>query len=129
MPALNFKDRFAAAIAAGTKRQTIRAPRADGRPHAVKGQRLFLYVGQRTKACRKLGEATCTRTAQVFITEDCTIHVDGRRLAFAAALTFARADGFQDDDELVAWFEREHGLPFEGSLIEWDAPEPPPAKT
>jgi len=64
MPALNFKSRFAPAVelglanplAPGAKRCTIRATRK--RP-ICPGDRLSLYTGMRTKACRKLGEAEC----------------------------------------------------------------------
>jgi hypothetical protein len=30
---------------------------------------------------------------------------------------FAQADGFKDLKDMAAWFENEHGLPFEGILI------------
>ena len=120
MPALNFQKRFAPKVESGEKRQTIRATRKDGKPHAVPGQRLYLYVGQRTAYCRKLGEGICTRTAQVFITESHAIHVGGQLLrTMAEEDAFARADGFADATAMLAWFEKTHGLPFEGSLIEW----------
>ena len=31
-------------------------------------------------------------------------------------------DGFSNWRDLVKWFEREHGLPFTGILIEWEPP-------
>ena len=33
-------------------------------------------------------------------------------------------DGFEDAGDMAAWFEKTHGLPFEGTLIEW-SPAPP----
>ena len=32
----------------------------------------------------------------------------------------ARADGFGNFFEMLEWFEREHGLPFEGIMIRWE---------
>ena len=58
MPAINFQKRFAKAVESGRKCQTIRAPRIDGRPHAVIGsivhtgavmQKLPGLQGQREK--------------------------------------------------------------------------------
>lgn len=119
MPAINFQKRFADAVERGDKRQTIRAPRRDGRPTATVGDRLYLYVGMRTKGCRKLGEGVCVRTAQVFITEEHRIHVGGLQLGVHGEEEFAEADGFENYGEMVDWFERIHGLPFEGALIGW----------
>lgn len=49
MVAFNFMPQFAPLVASGTKTQTIRQT-ARAKP----GDRLQLYTGQRTKACRKL---------------------------------------------------------------------------
>ncbi len=119
MPALNFQKRFAADVESGRKCQTIRAPRKDGRPTARPGDTLYLYTGMRTKGCRKLGEAVCTKTSQVVITDDWRILVNGSRVEDDDA--FARADGFDDAANLYDWFRDTHSLPFEGSLIEWGA--------
>jgi hypothetical protein len=32
---------------------------------------------------------------------------------------FARADGFKDAADMLAWFSETHALPFEGILIRW----------
>ena len=50
MVAYNFQKQFADAVERGEKRQTIRAPRRDGR-HAKVGDKLQLYTGMRTKQC------------------------------------------------------------------------------
>ncbi len=115
MPALNFQKRFAAVVENGSKRQTIRKPRADGRPSATKGCRLYLYTGMRTKGCRKLGEAVCTSTSQFVITEEHAILIIGRPLQTATAEDeFAQRDGFDCAEEMLNWFGDTHGLPFEG---------------
>ena len=125
MPALNFKAEFAPEIVAGRKTQTIRAPRRDGRPTATVGSRLYLYSGLRTKGARKLGEAVCTRTAQVVITVERDLLINGRRMLPTDADLFAMRDGFKCESDLIDWFASVHGLPFEGSLIEWDQTEEP----
>lgn len=61
MPAINFTV-FQDKILSGEKCQTVRAT-ARARP----GDRLHLYTGMRTKACRKLGEAVCAAVIPVVI--------------------------------------------------------------
>ena len=120
MPAISFRKEFADAVESGKKRQKIRAPRRDGRPTATIGARLYLYTGMRTKVCRKLGEAICTRTAQFIINPNRQFIIDGTPiLSGRAEDKFAQADGFKDAFEMTEWFLKVHGLPFEGSLIEW----------
>lgn len=76
----------------------------------------------------RLGRSTrelidnCTSTHQVFINEDRRIFVDGTPQDGRNADTFAQADGFKDEQEMIDWFGKTHGLPFEGSLIKWDKP-------
>lgn len=61
MPALTFTV-FVDKILSGEKRQTIRPPRK----HPIKvGDKLYLYAHQRTKNCRKLGEAVCSAVVPV----------------------------------------------------------------
>jgi len=64
MPAYNFKERFAADVESGKKRQTIRRKRK--RP-TKPGDVLYLYVGMRTKRCRKLREAPCESVVSILI--------------------------------------------------------------
>jgi len=64
MPALNFKKQFIEKILSGEKKQTIRAMRK--RPFKV-GDRLYLYTWMRTRWCRKLGEAVCTKVEHIKI--------------------------------------------------------------
>lgn len=51
MPSFNFQASFAAAVESGQKTQTIRKT-----CRAKVGDAAYLYTGQRTKQCRKLGE-------------------------------------------------------------------------
>ncbi len=128
MPALNFQQRFAAAFESGAKRQTIRALRKDGRDPKV-GDVLYLYTGMRTKACRKLGEATCTSVQSVWIGGwVCIGHDDSGgtgwcnngQPARAKRDEIAKADGFEDEAAMLHWFEKTHGLPFTGQLYRWE---------
>ncbi|MCJ9428569.1 hypothetical protein [Kordiimonas marina] len=119
MPALNFQKRFAPLVESGAKPQTIRAWRKDGRD-VKQGDRLFLYTGMRTKACRKLGESICTGTSPVIIHEDGMV-LGGMLLPNHTPIlnSIANRDGFVSWSEMHTWFRQEHGPIFGGQLIEW----------
>jgi hypothetical protein len=129
MPALNFKAEFAAAVEAGDKRQSVRAPRKDGRPHCKPGDVLSLYTGMRTRQCRLLGKARVTRIDRIKIEATC-MELNGRPLFSIlhdrnAPMTdneFAEADGFESFMDMANWFDQVHGLPFQGVVIHWDHP-------
>lgn len=130
MPALNFKKQFAQDVEFGVKRQSVRAPRKDGRPHCKVGDTLKLYTGMRTKECRLLGEATVQQIAKVRI-EGTEMFLDGKRLYSTLHSRdqfgqtdneFAEADGFGSFMDMADWFQEVHGLPFEGVVIFWDEP-------
>ncbi|WP_425072561.1 hypothetical protein [Sagittula sp. S175] len=131
MPALNFQERFAPDVESGIKRQSMRKPRADGKPHCKVGDTLKLYTGMRTQQCRLLGEARVTRIATVKI-DQTGMKLDGERL-FACLHSrdqldptdneFAEADGFESFADMRDWIEETHGpLPFEGVVIYWSEP-------
>lgn len=100
------------------KTQTVRAFRKDGRDPKV-GDTLYLYTGMRTKRCRMLGEVTCTSTDFIDIDER-SIVVGNRELGSYEAEEMAKADGFKNWAAMEYWFQKTHGLPFEGLLIRWD---------
>ena len=61
MPALNFTQ-FTDNILSGEKCQTVRL----SRKHPIKrGNKLYLYTGMRTKGCKKLGEAVCSKVVPI----------------------------------------------------------------
>jgi len=64
MPALNFKQEFVNKILSGEKTTTIRKP--SKRKFKIDGV-LYLYTGQRSKDCTKLGTATVRRLSQIEI--------------------------------------------------------------
>ena len=115
MPALNFQKQFASAVELGQKSQTIRAPRK--RPFQV-GDTLYLYTGMRTKVCRKLGEVKCTGVWSIRIERNNLI-VDDVPYKKGARNMVATQDGFDNFEGMADWFLKTHGLPFDGTLIQW----------
>jgi hypothetical protein len=124
MPLLGFQKRFAPLVKTGEKRQTIRAYRKDGRDPKL-GDTLYLYAGLRTQQCRKLGEAV-VREVLPFGIDAPFINVDRKLYETSAPRIrrIAKADGFYSVTEMIAWFEKTHGLPFVGQLIRWGEIEP-----
>lgn len=133
MVALNFQKQFAEDVETGRKRRTIRAPRKDGRQPFRKGVMLQLYTGMRSKfGCRKLiPDTPILRVRPVTITA-IDICLDGFFLWHGDApayqggvdpehyeADFCRADGFDGFPDMMEFFEKTHGLPFDGNLIEW----------
>ena len=116
MPAYNFAARFAPFVKSGFKRQTIRKRRKRGNP--VPGDRLIFYTGQRTKSCKKLGEARCANVQTIRVDRE-RITIDVREINRDEKKQLAVSDGFDDLDEFLRWFDEHYGLPFEGLLIKW----------
>jgi hypothetical protein len=129
MPAYNFKRAFTDAVRASVdpafaarhpevrpKHQTIRK-RCKRRTRA--GETLSLYVGQRTKWCEKLGEATCRAVVPIVIHEGGAVDLGGRRLTEGEQRALARDDGFETFDDLYAFFADHYELPFEGVVVRW----------
>ncbi len=117
MPAINFKAQFADMVESGRKTQTIRKPRK--RPVKV-GDTVHLFTGQRTKACRKIGEGMVVETRRVVITA-VFIWVDSVVFTCESSLDeIAHNGGFNSWDEMVEWFQKTHKLPFDGDFIRWE---------
>jgi len=117
MSAYNFQKRFAPAIEDGTKTSTIRARRKNGYvPKA--GERIKLYIGQRTRNCRLLREVTVARVTPIIVDED-SIVLNGVPLSVMHCLRISKNDGFPTWAEFVDFFKEQRGLPFNGYLIEW----------
>lgn len=123
MVAINFTV-FQHKILDGSKRQTIRRA-ARCKP----GDRLQLYTGMRSKACRKLGEAVCARVDGVIIPaaplkhlilcEQQGAEMKVRLLRGHALEGFVQADGFESREAFFAFFALHYTLPFEGVVISW----------
>jgi len=121
MVAFNFQKQFVPMIQSGQKRHTIRIDRADGRPHAKKGDMLQLYTGMRTSACEKIIEedVKCDRYEPVFITES-NFFLNGAQLSMQEIDWLARNDGFANLMHMMSWLKNTHEFPFKGALIGWE---------
>lgn len=123
MPAYNFQKQFAPAVERGDKNQTIRSSIRGARPGAT----AYLYTGQRTTKCRKLGTGTVTGVYPIEIGRTgcgepyaCINYGDRlEHLVHGDMDALARADGFQDKEKMTAWFETQKELPYKGFLHQW----------
>lgn len=116
-----FKPQFAPMVEARTKLQTVR-PRPKRLPKVgeVFSGRCWTGKPYRSKQ-RTLVESVVTAVELI------TISSDGIRIehpspefdTFPDWEKFARADGFADWPEMLAWFSDTHGLPFSGIVIFW----------
>jgi hypothetical protein len=117
----NFKSQFAAAVADGTKRQTIRANRKDGkRPQP--GDVAALYTGLRTRNTQHLRDGvviTC-RAVRISCMGHGELIIDGDVLSGEARTDFAKADGFPDWPAMLDFFKTQYGVhTFDGFCVEW----------
>jgi hypothetical protein len=114
MRTILFSPRFAPLVEAGTKHQTVRAIPKNRRLLRVGESvslRTWLGAPYRTKQ-RELRQGVVVGVRPVFFHAEGIDGVDN-------PLSFARADGFSDVQDLLAWFSQVHGLPFSGVMIEW----------
>lgn len=123
MPAYNFKIQFAPLVESGDKTCTIRATDKG----AKIGDTAYLYYGQRTKQCRKLGEGTIRAVWPIKIWMS-YLGVPIVEIKYPAGPieyvgyhldAVGKEDGFQTGDEMVYFFAKQHGLPFNGFLHKW----------
>lgn len=117
MVAFNFKKEFAPDVESGEKTQTIRE-----KLRCKVGDKLQLYTGQRTKSCRKLMDTICIGIAKIKIDSDCPwslSNVEGEVHTMRNGKPFHELDGFKNAKDMVDFFEKNYGLPFEGYLIVW----------
>jgi hypothetical protein len=125
MPAINFDPRFAELVASGQKTQTIRQTQ-----RCKPADRLQLYTGQRTKACRKLvtPDPVCEAVYKIFFTTKRllinNIHStwDNQNIFSDSAQldAFAQKDGFADYADFLKFFsETYHTTKIVAFLITW----------
>lgn len=116
MVAFNFSV-FVDKVENRTKRRTIRKTQ-----RAKPGDKIQLYTGMRTKACRKLVEPdpTCTLVLRVDIIDEHNLYCEGHRQSDDILQSFAELDGFKSYPEMVSWFKDKYGLPCSGWLHQWD---------
>lgn len=133
MVAYSFKAQFEKPIAALDKRQTVRG---DRKRHARPGEALQLFVGMRTKHCRKIltPDPICLDARHIAIEFDLagsnwitSIEIDGIGLDDDEIEAFALADGFEGKGLFTArqrmgafWRLHHGGQSFEGVVIRWE---------
>lgn len=104
------------------KRQTIRA--VGRRRHARPGEVVQLYHGMRTKQCFLIGRARCVSVEPIEIIvkeHSMPTRLSGKHVGGGFLREFARADGFESAEDMLAFWREEHGLgKFEGLLIRWE---------
>lgn len=121
MVAYNFQPQFISKIESGQKHSTIRLPRKNG--HAKVGDKVQLYVGMRTKNCRKIiPDSMCVKRQQ--------IRVAGYRFSYSQGATeydiaqLATMEGFESVGEMMKWFSQAE---YQGVWLEqiiWQPPNP-----
>jgi hypothetical protein len=115
---------FREQILSGAKRQTIRAVRKNP---IKEGETLYMWWKQRSPKREKLGETKCINIAPITIRKDgYSIQSEkffnsGEFTDYLSLSLMAIANGFKDWQELVEFFEKAHGLPFTGVVIQWDS--------
>jgi hypothetical protein len=114
MVVFNFSPQFIADVESGRKTQTIRQASRTAAGDAVQ-----LYTGQRTKDCRKLGDAVCIDSTYIGMIANGITRGDVSRFPRDRD-EFAKADGFADYAAMWKWFsERYETNSFAGYITRW----------
>lgn len=118
MPSLNFMKQFASKIPL-EKIHTIRRQRK--RPFKI-GDTLYMFTGQRTKYCKRLGEFPCLYVAdfsfETFPNKKGRIKIDNKIISGWYLYGLAINDGFDNFQDFKDFFIKS-GLPFKGQIIGW----------
>ncbi len=119
MRVILFQPQFAELVRAGTKTQTIRRT-ARCKPGDKLSLRRWTGKPYRSKQ-ETLRTVTCTAVRSVRIGEPWPdgLVIDGVEMPTPDRARVARQDGFRCMTEMLDWFDEVHGLPFEGTIIEW----------
>lgn len=129
MRVILFQPQFHAAIKGGTKRSTIRKT-ARCKPGDELSLRQWTGKPYRSKQ-RVIAEKKCTKVTPIVVGKFGIElhHPDGNQTITGAddLDKFAQRDGFGAFIELEYWFQKTHGLPFSGQMIEWASRDMPAA--
>lgn len=108
-----FKPQFAPLVKNGTKRQTIR-PLPKRMPKVGDRESWREWEGKpyRSKQ-RELAQVELTEVRYIRITKDW----EKGLFAYPTRRAIIRKDGFRSVQDMLAWFLKNHGLPFRGILI------------
>lgn len=119
MPVLMFQPWKARKVESGESRQTVRPERKNP---ILPGDDLSLreWTGKPYRSKQKvLREEICHSTRPVEIDVGAALYIGGNLCSEAMRNLFAREDGFDDYNAMLAWFEKNHSLPFTGVCIKW----------
>lgn len=110
-----FKPQFARLVETGVKLQTVRPlPKRMPVPGDIIDCREWTGKPYRSPQ-RKLKESEIADVRKVEIHSN-GVNIDGD---YYHSDTFAKRDGFEGFEEMKAWFQETHGLPFTGIVIVW----------
>ena len=117
---LGFQKKFKDKIVSGEKRQTIRAKRK----YPIKvNDKLQFYTGLRTKYCEKImDDMICREIHEIEITKNKIVRINDYLIDCDQKEIIAKADGFNNFDEMYNWFCKNHNLEnknFHGNIICW----------
>jgi len=119
-----FKPRFARLVESGAKCQTVR-PIPKRMPMAGDQISLREWTGKPYRSKQRiLLESVIAGVEPIKFSDtgrELLICLAGQSLSPEEVNSFAERDGFKDGVEMFHWFETEHGLPFDGVLIQWEA--------
>jgi hypothetical protein len=115
MTAFSFKPVFVPKILAGEKLSTIRSTR-----RCNVGDTMQLYTGLRTKKCKKIMDVVCIGVAPIRISKS-EIWKIGKTEGNVrpSPLFFNEQEGFSNVHEMIDFFRKEHGLPYNGWIHAW----------
>lgn len=116
MTAFNFRPNFVPLILSGKKLSTIRSTK-----RCDVGDAMQLYVGQRTKACKKLMDVTCIGVAPILVTFDDPFWKIGEMNGNVrpAHTWLHEQEGFINLREFLNFFSKQYGLPYAGFIHAW----------
>ncbi|NMM38787.1 MAG: hypothetical protein HHJ09_15030 [Glaciimonas sp.] len=106
-------------IISGRKNRVVTALPASGLPPPV-GSRVHLYSGSGKKDRVLIAQGRICAVRPVLLWGD-LMAVDGRDLSATEAQAFALAEGYVSFEQLKAWCQQRHALPFSGYLAQWEA--------
>ena len=119
---LNFMTQFAPLIESGRMPHTIRPSRTDARDPEP-GDLLYLYTGRNTPGSRLLRTEICEYVVRITILPTFgaipQVILGSEMLDMARVEALAKANGFADEESMIAYYQHVYGLPFNGNLIGW----------
>lgn len=119
---LNFMTEFAPLIESGRIPHAIRPCRTDARDPEP-GDMLYLYAGRNTPRSRLLRTEICEYVISITILPNFGVMpqvlLGSEMLDMTRVESLAKANGFADDEAMIAYYKQLYGLPFNGNLIGW----------